>query len=68
MTQVADDRGVVGKPVTFVGNRLEIAVPRGNPANVRGLADFTRAGASVRQRTHALRCGLQRTYGGGDSP
>ncbi len=29
-----------GAPVTFVTNTLEIAVPKGNPANVTGLTDF----------------------------
>ncbi len=30
-----------GEPEEFAGNVLEIAVPQGNPGNVRGLADFS---------------------------
>jgi molybdate transport system substrate-binding protein len=36
MAQVTD----AINPVTFVRNRLEIAVPRGNPAGITGLSDF----------------------------
>ncbi len=32
--------GAVDDPVEFAANRLQIAVPPGNPAEVRGLADF----------------------------
>ncbi|MDH3404357.1 MAG: molybdate ABC transporter substrate-binding protein [Acidobacteriota bacterium] len=34
---------VAGAPRVFARNRLQIAVPAGNPAAVRGLADFARA-------------------------
>ena len=40
MQQVVDAKLVTGRPTTFVRNRLQIAVPRGNPGQVRGLADF----------------------------
>jgi molybdate transport system substrate-binding protein len=33
---------VVGQPRVFARNRLTIAVPAGNPAGIRGLADFAR--------------------------
>lgn len=32
--------GVAADPVPFAANRLQVAVPPGNPAGVRGLADF----------------------------
>jgi molybdate transport system substrate-binding protein len=34
------DAGGAAAPVDFVSNTLQIAVPRGNPAEVTGLADF----------------------------
>ncbi|MDP9398755.1 MAG: molybdate ABC transporter substrate-binding protein [Actinomycetota bacterium] len=40
MQQVVDANLVTARPATFVRNRLQIAVPRGNPGGVRGLADF----------------------------
>lgn len=41
MALVADEDLAVGEPITFVRNRLQIAVPAGNPAGVTGLEDFT---------------------------
>jgi len=44
----AVDAGVVaGAPRAFVGNRLAIIVPRGNPKHVSGLADLARRGMVV---------------------
>ncbi|WP_280497685.1 molybdate ABC transporter substrate-binding protein [Nocardia asiatica] len=40
MRQVVDKGEVTAAPATFVRNRLEIAVPYGNPAAITGLADF----------------------------
>lgn len=40
MKQVTDAGNAAGTPTIFVKNRLEIAVPKGNPAHVTGLADF----------------------------
>ncbi|MFG3523092.1 molybdate ABC transporter substrate-binding protein [Nocardia nova] len=40
MQQVVDAGEVTAKPETFVSNRLEIAVPEGNPGKITGLADF----------------------------
>lgn len=40
MQQVRDKGEVTATPVTFVRNRLEIAVPRGNLGHITGLADF----------------------------
>jgi molybdate transport system substrate-binding protein len=42
MDQVAAAGGVAGEPRIFARNRLQIAVPRGNPAGVDGLRDFGR--------------------------
>jgi molybdate transport system substrate-binding protein len=39
--------GLVETPVMFARNRLEIAVARGNPKHVHGLADLARPGVSV---------------------
>jgi molybdate transport system substrate-binding protein len=39
--------GLVGSPVAFAKNRLEIAVAAGNPKNVTGLADLSKPGMSV---------------------
>ncbi|MCK0110821.1 molybdate ABC transporter substrate-binding protein [Ornithinimicrobium sp. F0845] len=41
MAQVTDEGLAEGEPTVFVRNRLEIAVPAGNPAGVSGLEDFT---------------------------
>lgn len=40
MRQVTDAGGAVGEPAVFARNRLQIAVPEGNPAGVRGIDDF----------------------------
>lgn len=40
MQQVVDAGEVTDQPATFVRNRLEIAVPEGNPGHITGLADF----------------------------
>jgi len=42
MDLVADAGDVEGDPAIFARNRLEIAVPTGNPGSVTGLADFSR--------------------------
>ncbi|KAA2266157.1 molybdate ABC transporter substrate-binding protein [Solihabitans fulvus] len=42
MKQVSDAGAVTDKPTTFVRNRLEIAVPKGNPGKITGLADFAK--------------------------
>lgn len=41
MRKVTDAGATDGEPQTFATNRLTIAVPPGNPANVRSLADLT---------------------------
>ncbi|MBF6230381.1 molybdate ABC transporter substrate-binding protein [Nocardia farcinica] len=42
MGQVVAAGRITATPVTFVRNRLQIAVPAGNPAGITGLADFGR--------------------------
>jgi molybdate transport system substrate-binding protein len=37
---VGQGDGLAGDPQTFVTNKLEIAVPKGNKAGITGLADF----------------------------
>jgi molybdate transport system substrate-binding protein len=40
--QVVTDAGLAPDPVVFTANVLTIAVPKGNPAGITGLADFAR--------------------------
>jgi molybdate transport system substrate-binding protein len=49
MDQVTETGAVSGDPAVFARNRLEIAVPAGNPGGVTGIADF-----ADRDRTIAL--------------
>lgn len=42
MRKVSGADDTAGDPATFAKNRLVIAVPKGNPADVRSLADFAR--------------------------
>ncbi len=55
MTQVKAE--VVGSPVTFVRNTLQIAVPAGNPAKVTGLADFARPQLKIALCAAEVPCG-----------
>lgn len=57
MKQVSDAGGVVGPAVTFVRNRLEIAVPKGNPAKITGLADFGKAEHKIALCAEQMPCG-----------
>jgi molybdate transport system substrate-binding protein len=47
MAKVADARALVGAPVPFATNSLEIIVSRGNPRAVRSLADLAAPGLVV---------------------
>ncbi|MFT7840412.1 molybdate ABC transporter substrate-binding protein [Saccharothrix sp. BKS2] len=44
-------------PVTFARNRLRVAVPRGNPAGVTGLADFGREEPVIALCAEQVPCG-----------
>ncbi|MEV8437311.1 molybdate ABC transporter substrate-binding protein [Actinosynnema sp. NPDC051121] len=57
MAQVADAGGTAAEPVTFARNRLEIAVPAGNPAGITGLADFADADAKIALCAEQVPCG-----------
>ncbi|MFC3965949.1 molybdate ABC transporter substrate-binding protein [Nocardia jiangsuensis] len=57
MQQVQDGGDVTAAPVTFVRNRLEIAVPAGNPGGITGLADFGRAGPKLALCAEQVPCG-----------
>ncbi|WP_327120393.1 molybdate ABC transporter substrate-binding protein [Nocardia sp. NBC_01730] len=57
MRQVVDEGEVAGAPVTFVRNRLEIAVPKGNPAHITGLADFGKAEPRIALCAEQVPCG-----------
>lgn len=57
MTQVTAEGRADGEPAVFVRNRLQIAVPRGNPGRVRGLADFANAGLRIALCAPQVPCG-----------
>jgi molybdate transport system substrate-binding protein len=47
MTTVSSANLTVGTPATFVKNELEIVTPAGNPAGIKGLADFADASKKI---------------------
>lgn len=57
MKQVQDAGGVTATPTTFVRNKLRIAVPKGNPAGVTGLADFGKAETKIALCAEQVPCG-----------
>jgi molybdate transport system substrate-binding protein len=57
MTTVTDAGNGDGTPTTFVKNQLVIAVPKGNPQGVTGLADLTRPGVKVALCAPQVPCG-----------
>lgn len=57
MQQVRDKGEVTVAPVTFVRNRLEIAVPKGNPGAITGLADFGRTEPKIALCAEQVPCG-----------
>ncbi|WBB80734.1 molybdate ABC transporter substrate-binding protein [Micromonospora sp. WMMD882] len=46
-----------GEPVTFARNQLVVAVPKGNPAGVTGLADLVKPGVKVALCAEQVPCG-----------
>ncbi|MEV0136359.1 molybdate ABC transporter substrate-binding protein [Dactylosporangium sp. NPDC050688] len=59
MKTVTDARGGEGTATTFVKNQLVIAVPKGNPKAVKGLADLTRPGVKVALCAEQVPCGAE---------
>ena len=57
MKTVTDAGNADGTPTTFVKNQLVIAVPKGNPKHIAGLADLTRPGVKVAECAAAVPCG-----------
>ncbi|MFJ6673397.1 molybdate ABC transporter substrate-binding protein [Actinosynnema sp. NPDC091369] len=57
MAQVVAAGATAAEPVTFARNRLEIAVPAGNPAGITGLADFADADAKIALCAEQVPCG-----------
>jgi molybdate transport system substrate-binding protein len=57
MLAVVDAGLIAGDPVVFAGNRMHIAVPRGNPAGVSGLASFGEEGLVIGLCAEAVPCG-----------
>lgn len=57
MEQVVGAGLAAGEPVVFARNRLQIAVPPGNPAGVAGLADFARPELDIALCAEQVPCG-----------
>ena len=57
MKTVTDAGNGAGAATTFVKNQLVIAVPKGNPKGVTGLADLTRSGVKVALCAEQVPCG-----------
>jgi molybdate transport system substrate-binding protein len=57
MKTVTDAGGAAGPPTTFVKNQLVIAVAKGNPRGLRGLADLTGPGIKVALCAEQVPCG-----------
>ncbi|RKF29053.1 molybdate ABC transporter substrate-binding protein [Micromonospora globbae] len=57
MATVTDAGNADGTPSVFARNQLVIAVARGNPRGIRGLADLTRPGTAVAVCAEQVPCG-----------
>ncbi|WP_327682697.1 molybdate ABC transporter substrate-binding protein [Kitasatospora sp. NBC_00458] len=57
MKTVTDAGGASGTPRTFVKNTLAIAVPKGNPKHIAGLADLAAPGVKVALCAKEVPCG-----------
>lgn len=57
MKTVMDAGNAAGTPTTFVRNQLVIAVPKGNPKGITGLADLTKPGVKVALCAEQVPCG-----------
>nr|WP_307849868.1 molybdate ABC transporter substrate-binding protein [Saccharopolyspora sp. HNM0986] len=57
MTKATSAGVAAGEPQTFATNKLTIAVPKGNPGNIRSLADLNAPGRDVVQCAPQVPCG-----------
>jgi molybdate transport system substrate-binding protein len=57
MDKAEADRLLLGEPVLFASNTLQIAVPPDNPANISSLADLGRSGVKLVTCAPAVPCG-----------
>jgi molybdate transport system substrate-binding protein len=57
MKTVTDEGNADGAPVVFGRNQLVIAVPRGNPKRIAGLADLAGSGVKVALCAEQVPCG-----------
>ncbi|MFD4673381.1 molybdate ABC transporter substrate-binding protein [Lentzea sp. NPDC058450] len=57
MKQVTDSKTITDAPKTFVKNTLQIAVPKGNPGKIAGLADFGNADKKIALCAEQVPCG-----------
>lgn len=57
MKTVTDAGNADGSPTIFVKNQLVIAVPKGNPKGIRGLADLVKPGLKVALCAEQVPCG-----------
>ncbi|MEV6717439.1 molybdate ABC transporter substrate-binding protein [Lentzea sp. NPDC051208] len=57
MKQVTDTKAITDAPRTFARNRLAIAVPKGNPGRIAGLADFADTGRKIALCAEQVPCG-----------
>jgi len=61
LQKVVDSDDVTATPVVFAKNRLEIAVDKGNPKEIRRLADLDQSGLVVVLCADAVPCGKYAT-------
>jgi molybdate transport system substrate-binding protein len=61
MATVTEAGEAADTPRVFARNRLQIAVPAGNPGHVRGLADFARPGLRIAICAPQVPCGTAAT-------
>ena len=57
MARLVDAGETAGDPVIFARNRMEIAVPAGNPAGITGLDDFANEGLLIGLCAEQVPCG-----------
>lgn len=57
MKQVSDTGAITASPATFARNTLQIVVPKGNPARISGLADFSRTDLKIALCAEQVPCG-----------